>query len=88
MIAPMLTNAVVRSMERVPIRTRESNVTRSAWRMEVSCDEGAGAIILIDDAFYRGEGLFLGWPQEELAAAYASVQKHDDEPPFELMQLG
>ena len=84
----MLTNAVVRSMERVPIRTRESNVTRSAWRMEVSCDEGAGAITLIDDAFYRGEGLFLGWPQEELAAAYASVQKHDDEPPFELMQLG
>ena len=85
----MLTNAVVRSMERVPIRTRESNVTRSAWRMEVECDEGAGAITLVDDGIYRGEGLFLGWSQEDLAAAYAGAQKReDDEPPFELMQLG
>ena len=88
MMTLMVTNAVVRSMERAPIRTRESNVTRSAWRMEVQCDEGLGTITLVDDAFYRGEGLFLGWPQEELAAAHASVQKHDDEPPFELMQLG
>jgi hypothetical protein len=57
--------------------------------MEVSCDEGAGAITLVDDGFYRGEGHFLGWPQEELAAAYAGAQKpHNDEPPFELMQLG
>ena len=84
----MLTNPAVRSMERVPIRTRESNVTRSAWRMEVVCDEGAGAITMIDDHFYRGEGLFLGWSQEDLAAAHASVKKQDDEPPFELMQLG
>jgi hypothetical protein len=85
----MVTNAVVRSMERVQIRTRESNVTRSAWRMEVQCDEGLGTITLVDDAFYRGEGLFLGWPQEELAGAYAGAQTHDDgEPPFELMQLG
>jgi hypothetical protein len=88
-MASMLTNAVVRSLERVPIRTRESNVTRSAWRMEVSCDEGAGAITLVEDGFYRGEGHFLGWPQEELAAAYAGAQKQpDNEPPFELMQLG
>jgi hypothetical protein len=85
----MLTNAVVRSMERVPIRTRESNVTRSAWRMEVDCDEGAGAITFVDDVFYRGDGLFLGWPQEELAAAWTNAQKKpDEEPPFELMQLG
>ena len=84
----MLTNAVVRSMERVPIRTRESNVTRSAWRMEVQCDEGAGVITLVDDGIYRGEGLFLGWSQEDLAAAYAGAQRHDDGPPFELMQLG
>jgi hypothetical protein len=84
----MLTNAVVHSMEHVPIRTRESNVTRSAWRMEVRCDEGAGAITLIDDAIYRGDGLFLGWPQEELAAAYQGLIKPSDEPPFELMQLG
>ena len=85
----MLTNAVVRSMERVPVRTRESNVTRSAWRMEVDCDEGAGAITLVDDNVYRGEGLFLGWPQEQLAEAWSGAQKKpDEEPPFELMQLG
>ena len=84
-----MTNAVVHSMERVPVRTRESNVTRSAWRMEVQCDEGAGAITLLDDNVYRGDGLFLGWPQEELAAAWNEAQKKpDEEPPFELMQLG
>jgi len=78
-------------MERVPIRTRESNVTRSAWRMEVQCDEGAGAITFVDDAFYRGAGHFLGWSQEDLAAAWTDAQAKktkDDEPPFELMQLG
>jgi len=85
----MLTNAVVRSMERVPVRTRESNVTRSAWRMEVQCDEGAGAITFLDDSVYRGDGLFLGMSQEELAAAWTKAQKKpDEEPPFELMQLG
>ena len=77
-------------MERVPIRTRESNVTRSAWRMEVDCDEGAGAITFVDDALYRGEGLFLGWSQDDLAAAWTDAQakKSDEEPPFEIMQLG
>jgi hypothetical protein len=84
----MLTNAVVHSLERVPIRTRESNVTRSAWRMEVDCDAGRGAITFIDDSFYRGDGIFLGWPQDELAAAYQALSKPSDEPPFELMQLG
>jgi hypothetical protein len=85
----MLTNAVVRSLERTPIRTRESNVTRSAWRMEVQADEGSGAITNVDDAFYRGEGVFLGKSQEELATAWAELQKPtEEEPPFELLQLG
>ena len=84
-----MTNAVVRSMERVPVRTRESNVTRSAWRMEVQCDEGAGGITLLDDNVYRGDGFFLGFSQEDLAAAWSEAQKKpDEEPPFELMQLG
>jgi hypothetical protein len=57
--------------------------------MEVDCDEGSGAITFVDDALYRGEGLFLGWSQEDLAAAYAGAQKQAEaEPPFELMQLG
>lgn len=84
----MLTNATVRSLERAPIRTRESNVTRSAWRMEVQCDEGAGTITFIDDALYRGDGIFLGVSQEDLAATWASLQTKDEGPTFELMQLG
>lgn len=75
-------------MERAPIRTRESNVTRSAWRMEVECDEGRGAITLLENGVFRGDGLFLGWPQEELAATYQALLKKDDEAPLELIQLG
>jgi hypothetical protein len=37
---------------------------------------------------YRGEGVFLGWPQERLAAAYAALLPRDDAPPPEFMQLG
>jgi hypothetical protein len=86
-----LTNAAKRALERVPVRTRESNVTRSAWRMEVACDAGSGGITQLDDGIHRGDGFFLGWPQEQLAAVYEALL-HDgetsDEPPFETLQLG
>ena len=66
-------NATVRSLERFPIHTRDTEATQSAWRMEIESDAGRGAIMLIDlpegQAIYRGEGLFLGWPQDRLAAA-------------------
>ena len=80
-----------RSLERVPIRTRESGVTRSAWRMEVDSDSGPGAITVIEsggDRYYRGNGIFLGWTQEELAKTYNDLNTPPDEPPFELQQLG
>ncbi len=83
-----LTGAVVRSQERVTIRTRESNHTLSAWRMEVELASGSGAITFIDGVSYRGEGLFLGWPQERLAAVYQGLTERNDEPPFEVLQLG
>ena len=118
-----LTNASARSLERVPIRTRDSNVTRSAWRMEVECDGGTGGITVIElssdrvvglsgdrvaegsrdsdgsprqpdhsttrQLVRRGDGLFLGWPQERLAEVYdALLQRDDEEPPFETLQLG
>jgi hypothetical protein len=87
-----LTNAIVRSLERVPIRMRESGVTHAGWRMEVGCEEGGGGIILVelaaDRSVYRGEGTLLGWSQERLAAAYQALRTEPDEPRFELNQLG
>lgn len=85
-----LTNAVVRSLERTPIRTRESNVTRSAWRMEVECDSGTGTITLLDEGLHRGDGLFLGWPRERLAATYEALVAgdQDDSPAPDTLQLG
>ena len=87
-----LTNAVVRSLERSAIRMRGSGATQSAWRMEIDSDAGKGAIILIDlpsgEAVYRGDGTFLGWSQQQLAAAYQGLRTEPDEPQFEVHQLG
>ena len=77
---------------RVPIRTRESDVTRSAWRMEVGSDAGPGTITRIEhegSILWRGDGVFLGASQEQLAATYDELNAPpDDEPTFELQQLG
>jgi hypothetical protein len=82
----------VHSHERVPIRTRESGVTHSAWRMQIASGSIGGTITLIDftggAAFYRGAGLCLGWTQEQLAETYQRLIAPDDERPFEVMQLG
>jgi hypothetical protein len=67
-----MNGTVTRSLERVPVRTRESGVTQSAWRMAIDSDSGTGTITLLDfgpgKSLYRGDGAFLGWPQEQLAA--------------------
>ena len=77
---------------RVPIRLRESDVTRSAWRMEIDSDDGPGTITRIEhdgSILWRGEGVFLGASQEQLAAIYNELNAPpDDEPAFELQQLG
>ena len=87
-----LTEPRVRGLVRFPIRMREDAVTRSAWRLEVVCAEGEGAIVRLDHdagpAHYRGEGIFLGWPRERLEAAYQALRPTDDSPRFELSQLG
>ena len=84
--------AVIRSLERSRIRTRESEITRSAWKMEVACDAGAGTITLVETSagqpLYRGDGLFLGWSQEQLGLLYLRLQSGNDEPPLEMLQLG
>jgi hypothetical protein len=87
-----LTGLCAKPRERLPIRTRSSGVTQSAWRLEVSCDQGTGAIVVAEvsprESYYRGEGVFLGWTQEELAAVHDALLRRSDEPPFELPQLG
>ena len=82
-----LTNATGGAPERVAVCTRESNVTRSAWRMEVSCDSGSGTITQLDDGVFRGEGIFLGWAQERLSSVYFALSP-GEQPAFETLQLG
>jgi hypothetical protein len=79
---------------RTPVRTRESGVTQSAWRLDVETDRGAGWIVRLDGAatLYRGEGVFLGWSQERLAAAWSALLPSLSESGFdsasEFPQLG
>jgi hypothetical protein len=73
---PGLEGATATSPERVPVRTREGRITLAAWRMNVTTPAGTGTIVLVETnvgAVFRGEGLFLGWPQDRLAAAYREL---------------
>lgn len=89
-----LTEISVRPLERVPVRRRESGVTTSAWKLDVSCQQGQGGIVFVDGPppcpHYRGEGIFLGWSQDRLAEAYKTLGALNDQADssFELLQLG
>ena len=75
-VPPGLEGATSVPPERIPARTREGRITLSAWRMNITTPNGAGAIVLVETnvgAVFRGEGVFLGWTQETLAAAYRSL---------------
>jgi hypothetical protein len=76
----------VLSRERIHIRTRESGVTLSAWRVQLA----AGAIVLVDiggRAVYRGEGALLGASQEKLADLWLASLPPAEQPP-DMPQLG
>lgn len=87
-----LTNARLLSLDRVPIRTRESGVTLSGWQLSIESDEGKGAIVLVEapasKSWYRGDGLFLGWSPEDLRAAYELLRPRAETGAFEIQQLG
>jgi len=87
-----LTNPRAIALERFPICTRESSATLSAWRLAISTDDGDGAIYLVeispDRSLFRGEGIFLGWPQQRLEPVYRELLPTDEEPPLEPPQLG
>ena len=89
---PGLTNVRAAALERAPIRIRESDSTLSSWQLSVECDQGRGAIVLVEagpgEAWYRGEGVFLGWTVERLRAAYDALRPQSGESGFEIQQLG
>ena len=73
-----LTSARCVSLERV----------QGGWRMEIKCDQGAGAILSMDAGGYRGEGVFSKWSQGQLSVTYGSLVPKDSGPALELLQLG
>jgi len=86
-----LTNPTV-LIERVPVRERGASFTASAWSIAVRADEGAGTIVRVEAAggavHFRGDGHFLGWGREEMAAAWEAMAHSDAPAEPELPQLG
>jgi hypothetical protein len=78
--------------ERVMLRMRGASVTVAGWRIAVEAPRGPGGIVLAEQGpqrFYRGEGVFLGWPQERLEAAYRGLLPPPSEGPGDdHLQLG
>jgi hypothetical protein len=87
-----LTDVVSLGLARCAIRTRESRATLSAWRLTISSTESAGTIDLVEtgegNAFYRGAGVFLGWPQAGLASAYRRLRPEGTGPEPDPGQFG
>jgi len=79
-------------LERVPVRERGGSLTRSAWRVAVTANEGSGTIVRIEAeggaVHFRGDGLFLGSSPEEMAADWEALAHSDAPPEPESMQLG
>lgn len=60
-----------------------------AWRMQIRCEQGEGAISLADrnsTRIYTGEGIFADWSQQQLGAMYESLVPKEES--IELLQLG
>lgn len=89
--ATSLTNPAA-LLEHVPVRERGAALTRSAWRIAVTADEGKGTILRLEAAdgavVFRGDGMFLGWSAEEMTAAWEALAHSDAPPDPEYQQLG
>ncbi len=63
--------------ERVSIRTRANDLPLPAWSVQVASEQGWGTLLHLriprQGIYYRGDGVFLGWSQERLAAAYQTL---------------
>jgi len=91
-LVPGLRNPRVLALDRFLIRLRDGSATQSAWRLSVESEEGQGAIILVEvspaETFYRGEGVFLGWPQDRIGSAYRALLPKPEADGFDMQQLG
>ena len=77
--------------ERHPLRMRGTASTLSGWRIAVEAPRGPGSIVLAErgaESFYRGDGVFLGWPQDRLEAAYRALLPAPKAPEMDFPQLG
>ncbi|HTR03784.1 MAG TPA: hypothetical protein VMN82_11350 [Thermoanaerobaculia bacterium] len=81
-------------VERAAARAREAAHTFSAWVLRVETDRGPGAIARVeptpDEAYWRGDGVFLGWTAGRLAAAWDAIRATEPAPEAvpDLPQLG
>jgi len=75
---------------RVHIRVREATVTLSAWRIDAASPRGQGWIVLAEHnaAWYRGDGVFLGWAQPRLEAAWRALLPPPEKENLDIPQLG
>jgi len=82
------------SLGRVAARARDVTHTFSAWALSVETTRGPGRIVRIeltpDATLWRGDGVFLGWTHEQLAAAWDALRATEPalEPPPDFQQLG
>jgi hypothetical protein len=69
---------------RVPVRARDGTHTFSAWALAVQTEQGPGTIVRVepspDATHWRGDGVFLGWAPERLAAAWDALRATEREP--------
>jgi hypothetical protein len=79
-------------LERIAIRTRESGLTLSAWRLGVSSGKSEGAIFLVETpgggTLFRGDGICLGWSQERLEETYRRLLPDGGDAEPSVGQLG
>ena len=87
-----LTGVTPEPLGRIPVRSRGASFTSAAWRLAFSAREGTGAVVLVEagpgEAYYRGEGIALGWPQERLEALYRGCLDTTGGDVLELPQFG
>jgi len=94
-LSPTAGLAVLKThVERISVRARGAGHTFSAWALSVETDRGPGSIVRVepspDETYWRGDGVFLGWTSEKLAAAWVELRAAEPEPEAspEFQQLG
>jgi hypothetical protein len=69
---------------RISVRARDAAHTFSAWALSVETAQGPGTIVRVEPSpeatHWRGDGVFLGWTAERLAAAWDALRAREPEP--------